>query len=85
MPMPMLDAQKHIELRKVTECQTCGAPSRYIYKEKVWCRTCLDNEQWPHLAHLTQEERDQRRRNFASGERQNNIINAGNLKIGFGK
>lgn len=88
MPMPALGVTTaHEELRKVTECQTCGEPSRYVYNEKVWCRSCLDKEQYPHLAQLTQAERDQMRVEASKGESERGIVNTGNLKpkgIGFG-
>jgi hypothetical protein len=85
--MSMVDISKadlHAKLRLETKCHKCGEACRYIFKETVWCRTCLDIEQYPHLAHLTQEEREQLRRDAAKKEIRVSIVNTTNTgKIGF--
>lgn len=62
-----------------TACCKCGTEPRYIWQDEKWCKTCLDNEQYPHLAHLTQEERDEMRRTIRKPS--TGIVNA--KGIGF--
>jgi hypothetical protein len=60
------------------ECHICGEAPRYVWKDQVWCRVCLDKEQYPELAHLTQDEREAKRWAIARGDRRG-IINT----VGF--
>lgn len=86
MPMPMLTDK--LELRKLlrleTKCHKCGEPCRYIHNDAVWCRTCLDIEQYPQFAHLTQEEREQKRLDAVKAPMKVSIVNATALTgLGF--
>jgi MinD superfamily P-loop ATPase len=86
MPMPQLTygLEERIKLRQQTECHKCKEPCRYIYQDMVWCRTCLDCEQYPQLAHLTQEEREAGRLTALRRETKVSLVNADNLsRIGF--
>lgn len=69
------------------KCNKCGEQAKYISRNTHWCRYCLDTEDYPHLAGLSQEERDGiKEENLAkiTGAR---LVNAENLKnpsgIGF--
>lgn len=69
------------------ECNKCHAPRKYLYDHKAWCRTCLDIEQYPNSAHLTQEEREQNRITISKADPNRGMINGGNIKkqsTGFG-
>jgi len=76
--MMMLE-HRTAEERNQPTCHKCGADSRYLHQKLAWCRTCLDIEQYPALAHLTQEEREERRIYF-SKTGSYSLINAGNMK-----
>jgi hypothetical protein len=60
-------------------CQQCEtAPRQYVSKDKVWCRECLDKEEYPDFAHLTQEEREALRRENSKGRR-DHVVNSKNM------
>jgi hypothetical protein len=91
MPMPMLP-ERDPSLKGDHPCHKCQEPSRYLSRGlnpewdspwKHWCRTCLDVEMYPALAHLTQEEREKLRWDTATKERNRSVINAANFKVGF--
>jgi hypothetical protein len=83
MPMPMLVDRlaRRKELRALTECHKCGEPCRYIHDDAVWCRTCLDIEQYPQFSHLTQAEREQLRIDASKKDVKVSIVNA--ASVGF--
>lgn len=85
MPQLLDGLAERVKLRQQTECHQCKEPCRYIYQETVWCRTCLDNAQYPQLAHLTQAEREQLRLDSLKSEKKIVLVNANNLapRIGF--
>lgn len=63
-------------------CNKCEVEfGKYIWKDAHWCRTCYDIEESPELAHLTQEEREQNRRDGAAGKiiKPRGFINVGNI------
>lgn len=86
--MPQLNEKAELreKLRQTKECHKCNGTNRlYIHDWKVWCRTCLDIEQYPKLAHLSQEARDELRQKAVQGETTVPLVNAKNLmgRIGF--
>jgi len=70
------------------QCHKCEEAARYIYRDRVWCRICLDVEQYPALAHLTQAEREGKRAEQVLPSPKRDTINTESLKkakLGFGK
>jgi hypothetical protein len=66
-------------------CQKCNeAPSRYYHKDECWCRTCMDIHDYPHLAHLTQQEREDMRQENLKNTKGRGIFNTENFKTGIG-
>lgn len=60
----------------------CGRKARYIARDLHWCKFCLDTEEYPHLAGLTQEERDELKAKNLAAIGRTNIVNSNNLRTG---
>jgi hypothetical protein len=86
-PLPQLTDKLELrkKLRQETKCHKCGEQCRYIHDDKVWCRSCLDCEQYPQFAHLTQQEREDLRAKAIENIKSRGFVNAGNLQpsVGF--
>ena len=69
------------------KCNKCGEQAKYIAKDTHWCKYCLDTEDYPHLAGLSQEERDVIKAENLEKMGKSSIVNVKNMdtpgKIGF--
>jgi hypothetical protein len=78
MKEPMKPSSSERCSRVSRMCETCDTVmSRYIHNNKHWCRECLDKEQYPQLAHLTQEEREQVRADTLKNVKNRGFLNTG--------
>jgi hypothetical protein len=72
------DSSMHGSHHKCSVCLT--EFGKYIWKDKHWCRVCIDNAQYPELIHLTQAEREERRIYYSTHmDKKNSFVNTGNL------
>lgn len=73
------DPEMHGSHHKCSVCLT--EFGKYIWKNKHWCRVCLDNAQYPQLIHLTQAEREEQRKFHATHvDHKNSFLNTGNIE-----